>query len=256
MSRPQSGRLLPPAGVLASLPRLFAHRCGGALAPENTLAGLRIAAQLGCKAVEFDVMLSADGSPWLIHDETLERTTDGTGRVCETRDADLARLDAGFRHHRAFRGEPLPTLAAAAALCRELGLVANVEIKPATGFDLATGEVVARQVLELWRGAPLPLVSSFSEIALAAARRVAPQLPIGCLWERPPGDWRSRLDALGALSLHCPAGAIDDRLLAEAAAGGIPVLCYTVNDPLEAAVLIQRGVAAVFSDRIDRVGLN
>lgn len=64
------------------LPRVFAHRCGGALAPENTLAGLRMAAQLGCRAVEFDVMLSADASPWLIHDETLERTTGGSGRVC------------------------------------------------------------------------------------------------------------------------------------------------------------------------------
>lgn len=128
----------------ASLPRVFAHRCGGALAPENTLAGLRIAAQLGCRAVEFDVMLSADGSPWLMHDETLERTTDGVGRLGETRDVDLARLDAGCRHHPAFRGEALPTLAAAAALCRQLGLLANVEIKPAAGCEAQTGEVVAR----------------------------------------------------------------------------------------------------------------
>ena len=74
------------------LPRVFAHRCGGALAPENTLAGLRIAQALGFGAVEFDVMLSADGSPWLIHDEALERTTDGaaasprsTATVCIAR---------------------------------------------------------------------------------------------------------------------------------------------------------------------------
>lgn len=245
----------PSGGWLASsLPRVFAHRCGGALAPENTLAGLRIAAQRGCAAVEFDVMLSADGSPWLIHDETLERTTDGAGRVCATRDADLARLDAGSRHHRAFRGEPLPTLAAAAALCRQLGLLANVEIKPAGGFEVLTGEVVARQVLELWRDAPLPLVSSFSEAALAAAREAAPQLPIGCLWERPPADWHAQIDALGALTLHCAASAVNDELLAEARASAIPVLCYTVNDPLEAAALFARGVAAVFSDRIDRIG--
>lgn len=235
------------------LPRFFAHRCGGALAPENTLAGLRLAAQLGCQAVEFDVMLSADGSPWLIHDETLERTTDGIGRVCDTRDADLARLDAGSRHHRAFRGEPLPTLEAAAMLCRELGLMANVEIKPATGFDVSTGEVVARQVLALWRDAPLPLVSSFSGAALEAARRVAPQLPIGCLWESPPADWAARIDALGAMTLHCRADAVDEPLLAEAFALGVPVLCYTVNDPFEAGALFQRGVAAVFSDRIDCV---
>jgi len=215
---------------------------------------MRIAALQGCTAVEFDVMLSADGSPWLIHDETLERTTNGAGRVCAMRDVDLAALDAGVRHHRAFRGEPLPTLAAAAALCRQLGLLANVEIKPAAGFDAQTGEVVARQVLELWRGAPLPLVSSFSESALAAARKAAPELPLGCLWERPPADWRSRVEALGALTLHCSAAAVDDRLLVETQAAGMPLLCYTVNDPQQAAALFQRGVAAVFSDRIDRVG--
>lgn len=238
---------LPPPG----LPRVFAHRCGGALAPENTLAGLRIAAQMGCAAVEFDVMLSADGSPWLIHDETLARTTDGVGRVCDARDADLARLDAGCRHHPAFRGEALPTLAAAAALCRRLGLQANVEIKPAAGFEAVSGEVVARRVLDLWRGAPLPLVSSFSETALGAARRAAPGLPIGGLWESPPADWPDRLAALGALSLHCRADAVNDALLGAARAGGIAVRCYTVNDPLQAAALFARGVTALFSDRFD-----
>ncbi|HRC61180.1 MAG TPA: glycerophosphodiester phosphodiesterase family protein, partial [Candidatus Propionivibrio aalborgensis] len=82
-----------------TLPRVFAHRCGGALAPENTLAGLRMAAAMGCRAVEFDVMLSADSSPWLIHDETLERTTNGAGRVCDTSDDALRKLDAGSYQH-------------------------------------------------------------------------------------------------------------------------------------------------------------
>jgi glycerophosphoryl diester phosphodiesterase len=240
-----------PAALGWPLPRVFAHRCGGALAPENTLAGLRIASQLGCRAVEFDVMLSADGSPWLIHDETLERTTDGFGRVCATHDDDLRRCDAGAYRHRAFAGESLPTLEAAAALCRQLGLMANVEIKPAAGFETQTGDVVARQVLALWQGAPLPLVSSFSEISLQAARRAAPHLPLGCLWQAPPRDWWQRINALGALTLHCAAGALDDDLLAEARVNGIPVLCYTVNDPRQAEVLFGRGVAAVFSDRID-----
>lgn len=233
------------------LPRVFAHRCGGALAPENTLAGLHIAAALGIRAVEFDVMLSADGSPWLIHDETLERTSDGTGRVCATGDAELQRLDAGSYRHCAFAGEPLPRFAAAAALCRELGLMANVEIKPAAGFEAITGEVVARQLLDLWQGAPLPLVSSFSESALAAARRVAPQLPIGQLWVRPPADWLTRLDALSGFSLHCSAGEVDDDLLSAAAAAGIPVLCWTVNDRALADALLARGVKSIFSDRID-----
>jgi len=169
----------PPAPAWP-LPRVFAHRCGGALAPENTLAGLRIAAAMGGRAVEFDVMLSADGPPRLIHDETLERTTNGAGRVCETPDAVLQGLDAGSQQHRAYAGEPLPSLGDAAALCHELGLMANVEIKPATGFEAITGEVVARRISELWQGRPLPLVSSFSPAALEAARRAVPRhRPIG-----------------------------------------------------------------------------
>ena len=121
------------------LPRLIAHRCGGNRAPENTLAGLHEAARAGCRAVEFDVMLSADGTPVLIHDETLERTTNGVGRVCETPDAVLFSLDAGA-------GERIPTLAEAAVLCQRYGLLANIEIKPATGHEAATGASVARFV--------------------------------------------------------------------------------------------------------------
>lgn len=233
------------------LPGVFAHRCGGALAPENTLAGLCMAATMGIRAVEFDVMLSVDGSPWLIHDETLERTTNGYGRVCDTPDRVLHRLDAGGYLHRAFFGERLPTLEAAAACCRELGLMANIEIKPAGGFEALTGEVVTRRILKLWQGAPLPLVSSFSELALEMARRLAPRLPIGYLCERVPADWQRRLDSLAAFSLHCAASELDASLLAAANADGIPVLCYTVNDKQLAASLFERGVTSVFSDRID-----
>jgi len=236
-----------------SLPRVFAHRCGGALAPENTLAGLRIAARMGVRAVEFDVMLSADGSPWLVHDERLERTTNGSGWVCETHDARLRTLEAGAHQHPAFLGEAIPTFESAALLCRQLGLLANVEIKPAAGFAALTGEVVARQVRELWAGAELPLVSSFSEEALLAARAAAPELPLGVLYEAPPEDWLTRINRVAALSLHCDAECLDDSVLSGARANGIPVLCYTVNEPLAAEALFRRGVMAVFSDRIDRV---
>ena len=145
----------------------------------------------------------------------------------------------------------MPTFAAAATLCRELGLMANVEIKPAAGFEAITGEVVARQLVELWRGAPLPLVSSFSEVALAAARRVSAQLPIGQLWDRPPADWQQRLAALDGYSLHCSANEVDDALLGAAQAAGVPVLCWTVNSPEVADALFARGVTSVFADRID-----
>ena len=90
------------------LPRIVAHRCGGALAPENTLAGLRVAAALGCGGVEFDVQASADGRAVVIHDERLDRTTDRVGPVVGLTAAELAICDAGIRHHPAFAGEHVP----------------------------------------------------------------------------------------------------------------------------------------------------
>lgn len=230
-----------------ALPRYIAHRCGGALAPENTLAGLRAAVARGYKAVEFDVMLSGDGTPVLMHDETLERTTNGIGLVCKTPDAVLFLLDAG-------QGERIPTLVEAAAICQHHKLLANVEIKPASGFEVQTGELVARFLAEHWRSGVRPLVSSFSRQAINAAHRAAPQLQYGLLFEAVPADWLQCRTEIGALTLHCAASELSDTVLAEAAAAGVPVLCYTVNDREEAEMLIKRGVSSLFTDRLDLFG--
>jgi glycerophosphoryl diester phosphodiesterase len=227
------------------LPRWFAHRGGGSLAPENTLAGIRLAARLGYKAVEFDVMLSGDGTPVLIHDETLERTTSGVGRVGDTPDSVLFALDAG-------QGEPIPRFTEAAALCRELGLLANVEIKPSAGQEIATAERVATLTAELWHDAPVPpLISSFSLVALEIARDLAPTIARGVLFEAVPADWLAEITRLQAFSLHCDAARLPDAVLAEARARAIPVLCYTVNSENRAKRLFARGVSALFTDRLD-----
>lgn len=227
------------------LPRWIAHRGGGSLAPENTLAGIRLAARLGYRAVEFDVMLSADGTPFLIHDETLERTTNGHGHVCATPDSVLLTLDAGG-------GERIPTLSAAATLCRQYGLLANVEIKPSAGYERQTAEVVARQCVALWHGAEiLPLISSFSMEALAVARDLAPAIPRGLLFNAVPADWYRQLLSLGGVTLHCNARLVRSEVLAEAAAQAVPVLCYTVNSVPASERLLANGVSAVFTDRLD-----
>lgn len=227
------------------LPRWFAHRGGGSLAPENTLAGIRLAARLGYRAVEFDVMLSGDGTPVLIHDETLERTTNGVGRVCATPDGELFALDAG-------NGEHIPRFSEAAALCRQYGLLANVEIKPAGGFERQTAEAVARQACALWQGAEvMPLLSSFSLEAVEVARDLAPDLARGLLFERVPADWQQEMARLQAVTLHCNARHLADDTLAALQASAIPVLCYTVNDPEQARALFARGVSAAFTDRLD-----
>ena len=105
-----------------AIPRLIGHRGAAAAAPENTLASLRKAKELGASWVEFDVKLTRDGCPVLIHDERLERTTSGRGEVALTTLEELQKLDAGGWFAPAFRGERVPTLEAALALCAELGL--------------------------------------------------------------------------------------------------------------------------------------
>jgi len=236
------------------LPAVLAHRCGGTLAPENTLAGLVAASANACGGVEFDVMLSGSGSPVLIHDETLERTTNGRGRVADTPDEILLALDAGSWFDRRFAGEPLPTLEAAAARCRALGLAVNLEIKPSEGADEATAELVARRARELWAGASEPpLLSSFSERALEVAATLAPELPRGLLVSAIPRDWLMRCRRLGVVALHVGHKHLDRANVAKVRDAGLGVVTYTVNDPLRARTLFDWGVDCVITDRPDLV---
>ncbi len=230
-------------------PRFFAHRGGGALAPENTLAGIALAARLGFRGVEFDTMLCADGVPFLIHDETLERTTDGSGDVARTAAADLARLDAGCRFHPAYAGTPAPTLEQALDLCARLDLVANVEIKPATGLARETGAAVGRLLAR--RNPAALLASSFSPEALEAARQAAPAIPRALLLESVPKNWPDLLAGSDCFALHCAAGEMSAALAADLAAAAIPWACYTVNRAADAERLFALGARALFTDRLD-----
>lgn len=234
-------------------PRIIAHRGGGALAPENTLAGMRIAARMGCRGVEFDVALTADGVPILMHDETLDRTTNGTGFVAAKTAAEIARLDAGDKHHHAFAVEPAPTFRAALQTCAELGLWANVEIKPTPGTEAETGRVVASTVVAHLADHPTAAIvlSSFSALALQQAMHIAPTIPRALLTETIPDGWRAALAVCGALALHMSAAGVDQVALLPICNSGIPVACYTVNDRATAATLFAMGVRAIFTDRID-----
>ena len=232
-------------------PRVLAHRCGGTLAPENTLAGLRAAARHGFHGVEFDAKLTRDGVAVLMHDETLDRTTNARGPVAQADWTALERLDAGSWCGRRFAGEAIPTLTAALRLCAELGLWPNVEIKACPGRETETGDAVAREVLRRWAGGTFPLLSSFSPAALRAARDAAPQLLRGLLVDTIPTDWLKQVDSLGCFSLHCDQHGVMDAL--ERVAGRIPILCYTVNRPEVVRELLIGGVSAVVTDRIDLI---
>ncbi len=233
---------------------IIGHRGAAGHAPENTLASLRAAAVLGVRWVEFDVRLSRDGCPVLFHDDRLERTSNGVGRVADRDAAALARLDAGAWFAPAFAGEPIPRLAQALVALAALRLGANVEIKADAGCEAATGQAVAALLATAWPATLLPpLVSSFSETVLQAVRATAPELRRALLVHAVPRGWRDRLAALGCRDLHCAAASVRPATLAEARAAGIPVRCYTVNDAPTAERLFAMGVEAVFSDFPDRL---
>ncbi|MEM5315849.1 glycerophosphodiester phosphodiesterase [Paraburkholderia sp. JHI869] len=238
-------------------PRVAAHRGGGTLAPENTLAGLRTGASLGHTMVEFDAKLSADNVAFLLHDDTVDRTSNGHGAAASMRYAELAALDAGSWRDVRFAGEPMPTLAQVAACCRELGLAANVEIKPCEGRDVETGRMVGAETARLWEEeaqAVPPLLSSFSYAALEAARERAPDLPRGLLFEHVPADWREQTAALDCVSLHASHRHLDEALVARIKSAGLFILAYTVNDLDRARQLVSWGVDTICTDRIDLIG--
>ena len=241
-------------------PRILAHRGGGTLAPENTFAGLRCGMAHGFRAIEFDVMLAGDGVPVVMHDPALGRTVQGSGSVFEHDAAELARMDAGAWFGAAFEGEPVPLFAEFAAFCKAHGVWMNIEIKPAPGYELETGAVVARETAALFAddlaaGEPLrlPLLSSFSDVALAAAQSNAPQLPRACLISALDGDWERRARALGAVAIHTNHLHLNPALAQAVKAGGFGLFCYTVNDPQRASELLSWGVDAFCTDRIDLI---
>jgi glycerophosphoryl diester phosphodiesterase len=232
------------------LPRVIGHRGSAATAPENTAAGFRRAAADGASWVEFDVRLAADGVPVVIHDPTLRRTTGAKGRVIDKTTAELAVLDAGRRFAGAFAGEGVPSLAETCALLGELGLGANVEIKPEPAQGAQAARAVARVLDEAWPHAlPPPLVSSFDWGALATLVAEAPQWPRGLLMRRPPHDWAGWARRLGVVSLHVGDRGLDRATVAALKASGLPVLVYTVNRAARARRLFDWGVDSVFSDR-------
>ena len=131
-------------------PHIVAHRGGGKLAPENTLAAIDVGARYGHTMIEFDAKLSKDGQIFLLHDDNLERTSNGWGVAGELAWDDLLKVDAGSWYSREFKGEPLPLLSQVAERCRRHGMMANIEIKPTTGQGPQTGKVVALAARDLW----------------------------------------------------------------------------------------------------------
>lgn len=235
-------------------PRIVAHRGGGKLAPENTLAAIDVGARFGHTMIEFDVKLSQDGQLFLLHDDNLERTSNGWGVAGDLPWETLLKVDAGSWFGGEFKGEPLPLLSQVAERCAKHHMMANIEIKPTTGSGPITGKAVALAARSLWAEMTAPLLSSFDIDALEAAMAAAPELPRGLLLDEWRDDWQALTTRLGCVSLHLNHTLLDEARTAQISAAGLHILVYTVNKPQRAAELLRWGVDCICTDRIDLIG--
>lgn len=236
-------------------PRWIAHRGAGKLAPENTLAAFRLGATYGYRMFECDAKLSADGVAFLLHDDTLERTSNGRGIAGEQAWAALSLIDAGSWHSPGSAGEPLPTLERIARFCLANHHWLNIEIKPTTGTEKATGLAVAQSAQRLWANQPdtqAPLLTSFSPDALAGAQEAAPSLRRGLLLDNLWRGWQLAARELGCQALVCNHRLWTVELRAEARSLGLRALAYTVNEPEEVQRLLGLQLDGIITDMVDR----
>jgi glycerophosphoryl diester phosphodiesterase len=233
-------------------PKICAHRGAGKLAPENTFAAFQKGASLGHTMFEFDVKLSADNVSFLLHDDTVDRTTTGQGAAAVFSMSALEALG-------------LPRFALIANWLLENKLLANVEIKPSPGREAETGAKVAWECWQLWNafeeasGALKPtsegrlippLLSSFSEVALAAARDAVPDLPRALLLHKLPDDWLLRCRSLGVVALDANYKELNATIIATAKASHLRVLSYTVNEAQVMQDLFAAGLDCAITDEV------
>ena len=232
--------------------RLIAHRGASAYAPENTMVAFEKARALGSNFVEFDVMLSSDGQPFVFHDETLNRTSNGVGELGRVSASYIESLDAGGWFGKRFREEKIPSLSTVLQWLIANQMQANIEIKPYPGTAEHTVVALLAELNRLWpEDREFPLLSSFDVSALTLCRNLAPEAPLGLLLD----GWSDTAIKL-AMDLHCYSIHLNRRLattkrVAEIKQRGFWVAAYTVNSKRLAKKLLSAGVDALFTDYPD-----
>ena len=225
---------------MLQLPKVIAHRGASAYAPENTLAAFREARRRGATWVEIDVKLTADGVPIVMHDSSLKRTMGVDRMVAETNRADLP--------------ADVPTFEETISLLADLGLGCNVEIKPCEGREAETGRVTVETLRRCWPASlPAPLLSSFKDVSLVAAREAAPEIARALLIDRIEEGWRARAEAVAAVGVNTNGRKLTAAEAVEVKEAGYLLSVYTINQPAVARILVAMGCDCIITDVPDTI---
>lgn len=228
------------------------HRGASHDAPQNTLAAFRLANDYGADGYELDVQLSKDGVPVVIHDFTVDKTTNGSGRVSSFTLEELKRMDAGSKFSQKFVGERIPTLAEVFDVLLPHTMV-NVELKTASTGDNGLEDATIALIRE--RGLQNRVIlSSFNPFSLLRVRRRAPELKVGILYAPDLPLYLRRAwfrFVLRPDALHPRYHMVDAAYMAWAHKQGCDVNVWTVDDPGDMKRLADLGVNAIITNRPD-----
>lgn len=228
--------------------KVYAHRGASAYAPENTMAAFEMALEMGADGIELDVQMSRNGHLVVIHDPTLERTTDGSGLVAQYTLAELRRVDAGAWFDERFRGQRIPTLAEVFELVRGKALL-NVELKVMPVRYPGIEEALVKLVEDT--GFPVEdlIISSFEHLSLLRVQSLEPRLAIAALFSHYPTSFAS----LPGTIMHPQWPVVDEEFMAKARAEGRTVNVWTADDPRAWERLAALGVDGIITNTPDKL---
>ncbi len=210
---------------------VMAHRGYSSKAPENTMPAFELALEAGSGGIELDVHLTKDGEVVVIHDHTLDRTTDGKGPVESFTMAELKELDAGSWFSPEFRGAKLPTLREVLELIKDHNVLLNVETKAALGFEQLNEKLAP--LLDEYAMWEKTIISSFNHYALVHIKAIRPQARTGILYNCALVNPWVYAKSIGASALHAHHKTAIAELVQAAQQNGMMVNVWTVDEAVD-----------------------
>lgn len=235
-------------------PKLIGHRGVAAYAPENTIAGIHAAADMGLEWVYLDVKITQDGVAVLFADDLLTRTTGAGGALGDTSRAAVGELDAGSWFGESFINERVPTLEDALDVVNSRGLYPVLVLRPSPGHEIDTAEAALDAATRIWPEdeAP-PMIVSASNVSLETCRDMLPEWPRGLLIEEYSENWPEVCDYLEITSLHLADNNLSRDGVEEYVESQLPIIAHVVNDARRAQDLLRWGVDSLVTDQPDVV---